>query len=461
MISLSFYGAAGTVTGSKYLLRAGNKSMLIDCGMFQGSRDLRQRNWNKLQFDPSELSAVLLTHAHIDHSGFLPRLVTCGYTGPVFALPPTIDMVSVLLADSAHIQEEDAAYRNKKGLTRHKPARPLFTTDDVAQTKSLFKPVPYDKWTQLGDEFRFRYHRSGHLLGAGSIEIVVKDGKEKKSILFSGDVGRYAVPLVIDPSEPPETDYLVCESTYGGELHPPADPFFELSKLINDVVERKSILLIPAFAIGRTQQLTYMLNVLVSQKQIPPIPVHIDSPMAVRATDIYTRFPGYHSINIKDLKEKKCSLYGKNVTLHRKRKSSKTLNKLKGPAVILSASGMLTGGRILHHLINRLPDPNTTLALVGFMARGTLGRRILEGERKVFIHKNPVEVNAEIVTRSGLSGHGDYLELAHWLEPIKRKPARVFVTHGEAGRSKAFADYLKKERGWDCHIPELDETVEL
>ncbi len=461
MKQISFHGAAGTVTGSKYLLEVNGKKILIDCGMFQGAKELRNKNWEPLPFNPKEISAVILTHAHIDHSGFLPRLINKGYTGPVFATPPTHDILEVLLKDAAHIQEEDAAYRNRKGLTKHKPALALFTTNDVESVAKQCEPLSFGDWHKISDEFRFKFHIAGHILGAASIEIEMNDKGEKKTIFFSGDIGRYAIALVNDPNDPPAFDYLVCESTYGGVIHPPVDPFFELSQLLKRVIEEKRILLIPAFAIGRTQQLAYMVNILQRQGEIPKIDIHVDSPMAVRATNVYKKFPEYHSINHDFFEKGDENFFGKNITLHRKRKSSKSLNKLKGPAIILSASGMLTGGRIMHHLMQRLPDEKTILALVGFMAAGTLGRRIADGERQVRIHKSLIDIKAEVVNLSGLSGHADYLELLHWLEPVSKSPEMVFVTHGEFSRSEAMAEILTKEKGWSCTIPKLGQTIEL
>ncbi len=461
MITLSFHGAAGTVTGSKSLLTINDRKILVDCGVFQGPKPLRQKNWNPLPFDPASLEAVVLTHAHIDHIGYLPRLISQGFKGKIYATAPTAELAKILLLDAAHIQEEDAEFRNKRKATSHEKALPLFTTDDAKRALEYFAPVTFHRWKKLGDDIKFRYHAVGHILGAGSVEFKLDDGIKKTSILFSGDIGRYSVPLVIDPVKPPEADYLVCESTYGGEIHEPQDIFFEMARLVDEVIKRKSVLLIPAFAVGRTQQVTYIINVLINQKRIPNIPIHIDSPMAVRVTDVYKRFPSYHEIHSESLKRGKNVFYGRNVKLHRKRKSSKRLNRLRGPAIILSASGMMTGGRILHHLINRLPDPKTTVALVGYMAEGTLGRRLLEGEKMVYIHKIPVEVKARMVTMMGLSGHADSFEIMHWLEPWKKKPKRVFVNHGEPLRSEAMARDLREKRGWDAYIPALHETVEL
>lgn len=462
MISLSFHGAAGTVTGSKFLIRVNENSYLIDCGMFQGRRDLRVRNWEPLPFNANDLSAIIVTHAHIDHVGYLPRMVRLGYDRTIYATAPTIDIAKISLLDAAHIQEEDAEYRNRKKLTRYEPALPLFTVDDAVATEPLFKPIQFRDWEQVDRNFRFRFHPAGHILGAASVEVELEDGDRTVSILFSGDIGRYALPLVVNPSPPPKTDYLVCESTYGAEMHEPEDPYTMLAKIINDIHETKSVLLIPAFAIGRTQQVTFMINHLIRKKFIKPIQVNIDSPMAVKATDIYRRYQKYHDFAIDEFDDDGDKiLYGKNVVLHRKRKSSKMLNKLEGPAIIISASGMMTGGRIMHHLINRLPREDTVLALVGFMAEGTLGRRVMDGERTVYIHKQPVEVRARTATFRGLSGHADYQEILHWLEPVEQPYKTVFVVHGEPDRSAAMAGHLTKERGWKCEIPQMDQTFEL
>jgi metallo-beta-lactamase family protein len=457
---LSFHGAAGTVTGSKYLVECNGERILIDCGMFQGAKELRERNWAPLAFDPSQLRAVVLTHAHIDHVGFLPRLVRQGFAGAVYATPPTCDIAAITLMDTAQIQEEDAEFRNKKKATSHPRALPLFTTDDAETAMGLFKAAPFNTWTKIGEHFRFRYHIVGHLLGAACCELEITDNGTRKTVLFSGDIGRYSNPLIVDPLPPPPCDYLICESTYGGRIHEPEDPFFNLAALVDDVVTNKNILLIPAFAIGRTQQIIFMLNRLERDGRIPRVPVHIDSPMAITATDVYVKYSSYHKLggNPTDVA---AVLEGKNVTLHRKRESSKELNYLKGPAIIISASGMMTGGRILHHLINRLPEKKTIVAIVGFVPFGTIGRRLLEGARTVYIHKQPVEVSAKIVKISGLSGHADYYEILHWLEPMAKSPRTTFITHGEPEQSTAMAGHLKTQRGWECLVPRLGEVVEL
>ncbi|MCX6826581.1 MAG: MBL fold metallo-hydrolase, partial [candidate division Zixibacteria bacterium] len=457
----SFHGAAGTVTGSKYLINVNGKKILVDCGMFQGSRELRLRNWNPPPFEPSEIEAIIITHSHVDHIGYLPKLVREGFSGAIYATPPTMAIGGISLLDTAHLLAEDAEYRNKKKLTRHEKALPLFTTEDVEAARKLLVPVPFNSWVKINEYFQFRYHDAGHILGATSVELALSNMKRETSVLFSGDVGRYNNPMTNDPSEPPECDYLVCESTYGGRLHPPEDPDSEFINIIHEVIERKCVLLIPAFAVGRTQQIIYLVNRLIKNKRIPPINIHVDSPMGISVTDIYAQYSSYRPLDMDRSADGRSTLEASNVFFHRDRKESKLLNRLKGPGIIISASGMMVGGRILHHLLNRLPDTNTIMALVGYMAEGTLGRQLMDGETTVYIHKTMVRVRAKIVTIYGLSAHADYSELLRWLQPFKRKPRRVFVTHGEISQSEAMAGHLKKERGWDCLIPTLDQTVEL
>ncbi|MEW6051665.1 MAG: MBL fold metallo-hydrolase [Candidatus Zixiibacteriota bacterium] len=460
MIQLGFHGAAGTVTGSKYLLTVDKRKILVDCGMFQGAKELRERNWAPPPFDPAEIEAVVLTHGHVDHIGYLPRLVRQGFKGKIYATIPTCDIVAITLRDTANLQMEDADYRNRKRLTHHPVALPLFTEDDAEETIRHLAPLPFNVWTRIGEEIRFRYHVVGHILGAASVEIEMNDGSREVSILFSGDIGRYGNPVTRNPAEPPSCDYLVCESTYGGRVHPAEDPHTEFASLIKEIQSCGGVLVIPAFAIGRTQQITYLVNDLIQHNWIRPIEVHIDSPMAISATDIYVKYASYHSLDVQQAGGIEAVLEGPRVHRHRKRTASKKLNRLRGPAIIISASGMCAGGRIMHHLLNRLGDPKNIVALVGFMAEGTVGRKLADGDKLVYIHKTPVEVRAKTARLGGLSGHADYFEIMHWLEPMK-PPKRVFLTHGEPTQSQAMADHLKQERGWPTHIPELGETVEL
>jgi len=461
LITVAFLGAAGTVTGSKYLVTVNEQRVLVDCGMFQGAKALRQRNWEPLPFTPGEIDAVILTHCHIDHVGYLPRMVKAGFEGPVYCTPPTVELSSIALLDTAHLQMEDAEYRNKKKLSSHPVALPLFTDVDAEAAIRLLRSVEYDNWFEVAPGIRFRFHDAGHLLGAAGVELILNDGTKERTIYFSGDVGRYGNPLTTNPSQPPETDYLVCESTYGGKMHPPEDPAFEIMNLVKETFERKTVLLIPAFAVGRTQQLIYLINDLARNNLVPTIEIHVDSPMAIEATDIYSKYKSYHVIPSRNLEGANNMLKGPNVFFHKDKNSSQTLNRLRGPAVIISASGMLAGGRILHHLLNRLIDPNVIVALVGFMAEGTLGRKLLDGEKEIYIHKTLVPVRSKMVTIQSLSGHADYYEILHWLEGYKMKPRKVFVTHGEITQSEGMAKHLKEEKGWDCVIPSLDNVFSL
>ncbi len=461
MISLSFHGAAQTVTGSKYLLQVNAESVLVDCGMFQGKKELRLLNWEPFKFPVKALSAVVVTHTHIDHIGCLPKLAKEGYEGPVYCTPPTIDFAKILLLDTAMLQEEDAEFRNKRRLSSHPVALPLFTTEDVEDLDDQYKPVQFGEWVTISPAIRFRYHVAGHILGAASVEFVLNDGKKEVTLLFSGDVGRYGSILTVDPETPPGTQYLVCESTYGDKRHPDEDTASSFAQIITDVVKQKRILLIPAFAVGRTQQITYLLNRLMKEKLCPQIDIHVDSPMAVAASEIYRKYPQYHRVDPVTIGGEECCLYGPHVFFHKTRQSSKELNDLEGPAVIVSASGMMNGGRILHHLLNRLNRRETTLALVGFMSEGTLGRKIEEGEPTVYIHKQPVDVRAQVVKLTGLSGHADYTELLRWLDPISKPPVQTFITHGELTQSNGMALHLKQERNWKSLVPEMHQTVHL
>ena len=461
MIRLTFHGAAETVTGSKYLLQADDRQILIDCGMFQGLKELRLKNWAPLAFDVESIAGIVLTHAHIDHIGYLPRVAKVGYSGPVYCTPATAELARIMLLDAAKLQEADAAFANRKKISKHFPALPLFDTMDAKQALRLLRPVDRDEWFTIAAPFRCRYHDAGHLLGSAMIEVeVANETPTPTKLLFSGDVGHYNAPIYHDPAPPPACDYLICESTYGDRDHPDTDLLEELSHTVNDSVRCGGVILVAAFAVGRAQQLVYLLQLLAEQGRTPRLPIFVDSPMAVDATDIYCAHAAENDLSEGLIANSACAFRGPNVHLARTADESKRINSVAGPAVIIASSGMMTGGRILFHLEQRLPDPRNTILLGGFMAAGTRGRALEDGAKTMRIHGRDVHVKATIAKNSGLSGHADRRELLRWLSPLAA-PRRTFVTHGEKASATAFADLLRERRGWNTHVPQLGETVEL
>ena len=457
---LTFLGAARTVTGSQYLIEAAGDRLLVDCGMFQGEKALRLRNWAEPEFDPASVPALVLTHTHLDHIGRVPRLVKKGFRGRILCTPPTRELAEILLKDAAHLQQEDAEYLNRKGLTSHAPALPLFEEEDVETSLRLFETVPLGETRSLGDAFAFSFRDAGHLLGAASADLRVRENGRETRVLFSGDVGRFDTVLTKDPELAPEADYLVVESTYGNRAHAAVPILEQLESVLKRTFARGGVLLIPAFAVGRAQQMIYLMDELVTSGRMRPFPIHLDSPMAIDATRIYSQFPDAHRVSLSGMGGRSL-LYGKWVHLHRTRAESEALNEMKGPAVIISSSGMLTGGRILHHCRVRLPHPENTLLITGYQAAGTLGRALLDHVRVVRIHKGEVPVLAEVTDLKGMSGHADAREILRWLSAVKAPPKRVFLTHGEDDAAEALAARIGKERGFPTHVPDLGETVNL
>ena len=457
MPTIAFHGAAGTVTGSRYLVTAraaaGDEQVLVDCGMYQGLKDLRERNWAPTPFDVADLPFVVLTHAHIDHSGMLPRLVKQGFKGAIVSTQATYELAQLLLMDAAKLQEEDASWLNKKGLSKHKPALPLFDADDARATLGKFTVRPYDAWTDLPDQIAFRFLNAGHLLGSAMVEMKIRENGASTSILFSGDLGRFDMPLNPDPDAPPAVDHLVLESTYGDRNHEPASLYDQLERVVKETQTRRGIVVVPAFAVGRAQQVIYVLNQLMTEGRLPVLPIHLDSPMAVEATRIYAKHPGEQ--------ESKGELTARNVVCHKSVEESKSLNSFNGPGILISSSGMLAGGRILHHLKRLLPDPRHTVVLTGYQAAGTRGRALQEGSPTIRIHGEDIPVRARVADLCGFSGHADTSEILRWLALQPQAPKSVYLTHGEPEAAKALAETLRRERGLDARVPRLGEIAVL
>lgn len=458
-ISIQFLGAAHCVTGSKFLLRTSSTTTLVDCGLFQGLKELRERNWNPLPFSPSKIDQVILTHAHIDHTGYLPRLRKEGFDGPVYCTPSTAELLALLLPDCGHLQEEDARYAAKKGFSKHANPLPLFTAADGVETLRLLRTVGFGKRVALNDELAFRYHPTGHILGSGSLEIEAGPLR----LWFSGDMGRYHDEVMHPPSAGNDADFIFVESTYGDRLHPDNDVSADLADIINRTANRGGAVLIPAFAIGRTQTMLYHIRRLEDAGQIPRLPVFIDSPMAVDASALYCKFG--HEENLKlDLTmtdDDCCPLRCRDTKFIRTPEESKRINELKAPAIIIAASGMASGGRVVHHLANRLPDRRNTVLLAGFQAEGTRGRALMNGEKKLKIHGRFIPVKAEVNSISGLSAHGDQRDLMRWLSGFRQAPRRVFLVHGEEKGLNGLGDEIRAHLKWPVHIPKHLEQVGL
>ena len=458
--TLQFLGAAGTVTGSKFLLTVGDERFLLDCGLFQGLKDLRLRNWRAPLFAPAGVGAVVLSHAHIDHSGYLPLLVRHGFRGPIHCTPGSEDLLRVLLLDAAHLQEEEAALANRYGYSKHKPALPLYTTVDAEAALGLIEPHPYGAPFPIGKSTTAIFRRAGHILGSATVEIDIATPPPLK-LVHSGDLGRWGRPILRDPELVPEADVLLVESTYGDRLHAP-DPAETLARIVREAAARGGALLVPAFAVGRTQELIWTLRQLEDAGKVPVLPVYIDSPMAINVTDIYCRHPDDHNLDMKLLMdEKRCPLCCKQYHLARTPQESKALNERRDPIIIISASGMATGGRILHHLKERLPDEHTTVLLPGFQVVGTRGRALQDGARSVRIHGQDVPVRARIETLDGLSAHADRDEIVRWLRGFTRPPRQVYVVHGEPHAARSLAELVRTQFGWNVKVAEDGATVPL
>jgi metallo-beta-lactamase family protein len=455
--SLQFLGAAGTVTGSKHLVTAGGRRVLLDCGLFQGLKALRLRNWAPPPVDPQALDAVVLSHAHIDHSGYLPLLARHGYRGPVYCTPATRDLLEVMLLDAAHLQEEDAERANRYKYSKHAPALPLYETADAEAALRLLEARSYGVPFPVGESGTTAlFRRAGHILGSATVEL----GVAGRRVVFSGDLGRSQRPILRDLERVPEADVLLVESTYGDRTHTP-HPEETLATLLNETADQRRVLLVPAFAVGRTQDLIWWIRQLEEEKRIPVLPVFIDSPMAIEVTDIYARHPEEHDGAMVAANQDGYGLRTGEFRLVHRPEESRALNAKGGPMVIISASGMATGGRVLHHLAHRLPDERTTVLLPGFQAAGTRGRSLQDGARELRIHGRSVPVHAKVVALDGLSAHADRDEILAWLRGFRRPPRQTWVVHGEPQPADRLAATLRADLGWDARVAEDRATVPI
>lgn len=451
-MQLSFFGATKTVTGSKYLLKLDSKNVLIDCGLFQGYKELRLRNWDRLPIDPRKIDAVVLTHAHIDHSGYLPLLVRNGFKGPIYTSKGTKDLCSILLPDSGRIQEEDAFFAKKHGFSKHKDVKPLYTEQDAIHALKQFITVDFHKENNLFKHSHFTLLHAGHILGAS----IVKIDHKNTSIVFSGDVGRPFDPLMREPDAVPYADYLVLESTYGDRMHDKESPELKLKKIITETAKRGGKILIPAFAVGRAQAILYYLYQLKKRNEIPNIPIFLDSPMAIDATKLLCNHLEEHRLDKRTCLDV-CSI----AEYINTPEESKKIDNYSMPMVIISASGMATGGRVLHHLKALGPEERNTILFTGYQAGGTRGDRIVKGEKEVKIHGQRVPINAQVEMIDTLSAHADYQEILSWLENLKTAPKKIFITHGELEAALALKSKIEEKFQWNCLIPDFLQRVDL
>jgi len=465
MAKLTFLGAAGCVTGSKYLVEAAGKRLLVDCGIFQGTQELQDRNYKPLPVDPKTIDYQVLTHAHLDHTGWLPMLVKSGYPGPIYANPATIELTTILLKDSAHLQEEDTLHARIHKDSRHADAQPLYTSEDVDPTLKLIKSMPRSGAFDISPEFRVNSYDAGHILGSSSLELTITEGSKKTVVVFSGDVGRYNQPILKDPTTPPsKADVLICESTYGDREHPDGDAAELLAQIVNRIVKRGGSIVIPSFAIGRTQTFMYYLRQLEDQQRIPHLPVYVDSPMALSATDLYLKYKGDHDqeyVRVEGSDGKGDPLSVHEFHLTRSVEESKAISNVKTPCIIISASGMVSGGRVLHHLAQRLPDARNAVILAGFQAEGTRGRALQEGAKSLKLYGQDVPVLAEIVAMGQFSAHAGKSELLRWLTVFPAPPRQTYLTHGEPAAAQALQAAIQQKFQWKAAVARYLDTVPI
>jgi metallo-beta-lactamase family protein len=451
-IKLTFLGGAGTVTGSKILVETKSHQVLIDCGLFQGLKELRLLNWKKPPLEVAKLDAIILTHGHLDHCGYLPVLVKYGFDGPIYATEPTRDVTEIILRDSAKIQEEDASKANKYGYTRHHPAKPLYDEREVDRTMPYFEISEQEKWVEINEDFRFCFRNSGHILGSSFVELECQGRK----LVFSGDIGRRKPLLMPSPALITKADYLILESTYGDRLHSDASPYQELTEIVHHANNKGGVLIIPSFAVERAQELLFILNTLRDEKSIPALPIYLDTPMGINVTELYLKYTKWHSLSPAE-----CKTMMHNVHLIRKFEETLQVLDKHGPKIIIAGSGMVTGGRVLYYLEQLLSDETNTVLLVGFQAPGTRGSLLGSGTNDVKIHGNYYDVRAEIKQIASLSAHGDQADILWWLSHFKEAPKHVYLNHGEPQASDELRLKIIDTYGWDVSVAKMKEAYDL